>query len=52
MNNFIRTFITVEKSIQIVALLGVVVFWGYLGLTSYQSQPTSSVPSILPTMQK
>jgi hypothetical protein len=52
MDKFIRTFITVEKSIQIVAVVGVILFWGYLGLTSYQSQRPSSVPSILPTSQK
>ncbi|BAY63778.1 hypothetical protein NIES22_38670 [Calothrix brevissima NIES-22] len=52
MNNFIRTFITIEQSIQIVALLGVLVFWGYLSFTSYQTQQQPSVPSIAPTTQK
>lgn len=52
MEKFVRSLITVEKSIQIVSLVGVILFLGYLGLSSYQSNRTPSVPVILPTIQK
>jgi hypothetical protein len=52
MEKFVRSFITVEKSIQIVALVGVILFLGYLGFTNYQSNLTPSVPVISPITQK
>lgn len=52
MEKFVSSLITVEKSIQIVTLVGVVIFLGYLGFTSYQTNRTFSVPSISPTIQK
>ncbi|MEB3182326.1 MAG: hypothetical protein VKL59_25310 [Nostocaceae cyanobacterium] len=49
MDKFLRSFITIERYIQLVALLGVMVFLGYLGFTSYQSHRTPSYPVIAPT---
>ncbi|GAP97455.1 hypothetical protein [Leptolyngbya sp. NIES-2104] len=49
MNRLLQGFITIERSIQIAALIGVVVFLGYLGVVNVKSAPVSS-PS--PTLQK
>jgi hypothetical protein len=37
---------------QIVALIGVIIFVGYLGLTSFPAEQTPSVLSISPTTQE
>ena len=49
MNKFLRSLLTVERTIQLVALVGVIVFLGYLGVTSFQRERTPSVPSLSPT---
>ncbi|WP_156481560.1 MULTISPECIES: hypothetical protein [unclassified Anabaena] len=52
MNKFIRGFITIEKSLQVLALLGLILFLGYLGFEQYRSDSTPSVPINSPTIQK
>jgi hypothetical protein len=52
MDKFVRSFITVEKSIQMVALVGVILFLGYLGFTNSQSNLTPSAPVISPRTEK
>lgn len=51
MDRFLRGFITVEKTLQIVALVGVILLLGYVGLTSFQQEQTSPASSISPTTQ-
>ncbi|MBD2168879.1 hypothetical protein H6G64_36515 [Calothrix sp. FACHB-156] len=47
---FARSLIALEKSIQIVSLVEVIVYLGYLGLSSYKSNIKPSVPVISPTI--
>jgi hypothetical protein len=46
MNKFLRSFITIEKTFQIVALVGVTLFLGYVGLNHFQRDRIPSVPEI------
>ncbi len=52
MDKFLRSFISIEKSIQIATLIGLVVFLGYLGFLNYRSDRTPSVPVTSPTTQQ
>ncbi len=52
MDKFLRSFITIERTIQILTLLGVILFMGYFGLNSFQRDRTPSVPNISPTTQQ
>ncbi|HEY9799485.1 MAG TPA: hypothetical protein V6D25_03945 [Leptolyngbyaceae cyanobacterium] len=52
MNKLLHSFITIEKSIQIVTLVGLMLFLGYLGFIEYRSDRTLSVPVISPTIQQ
>ena len=49
MDKFLRGFISVEKAFQIVAVVGVISFFGYLGLNSAQRDRSPSGTS--PTTQ-
>jgi hypothetical protein len=51
MDKFLRSVITIEKTFQIFALLGVIFFLGYVGLNSFQRDRTPSAPGISPTTQ-
>ncbi|MBD1999181.1 hypothetical protein H6F88_24095 [Oculatella sp. FACHB-28] len=51
MDKFLRGFIAVEKTTQIVALAGVILFLGYLGLTSIQHDQMPSIPDVPTTQQ-
>ena len=44
MNKFLRGFVSIEKALQIVALLMVIFFLGYLGLNSAQRDRWQSLP--------
>lgn len=44
MDRFLRGFITIEKSLQITTLVGLVVFFGYLGFVNIRSTPNPSIP--------
>ena len=44
MNKFLRGFVSIEKALQIVALLMVIFFLGYLGLNSAQRARWQSLP--------
>lgn len=52
MDKFIRGFITVEKSLQILALVGLIMFLGYLGVEQYRSDSKPPFPITSPTIQK
>lgn len=52
MNKVVQTFITVEKSMQILVVIGVILFLGYTVLTSYQSNNQEFLPVTSPTIQK
>jgi hypothetical protein len=49
MNKFLRSFITIEKTFQICALVGVTLLLGYVGLNSSQRGQTPSIPENSPT---
>jgi hypothetical protein len=51
MDKFIRSFITIERIFQILAMTGVILFLGYVALNSFQRGRTLSVLGILPTTQ-
>jgi hypothetical protein len=51
MNKFVRSFITIERTFQISAVVGVILFLGYVGLSSFQRDRTPSVPELSPTTQ-
>ncbi len=51
MDKFLRSFITIERTFQIFALVGVTLFLGYIGLNSIQRDQTPSAPEISPTTQ-
>jgi hypothetical protein len=51
MDKFLRSFITIERTFQIFALVGVTLFLGYVGLNSIQRDRTHSIPGISPTTQ-
>lgn len=51
MDKFLRGFIAVERTTQVVALVGVILLLGYLGLTSIQRDQTLSVPATPATQQ-
>jgi hypothetical protein len=51
MNKFLRSVITIEKTFQILALVGLILFLGYIGLNSFQKNQTHSAPSISPSIQ-
>ena len=46
MNRVIQSLIKVEKSIQIIAVIGATMFVGYVLFTSFQSNQNESVPVI------
>lgn len=52
MEKFLHGFIKIEKFTQIIALVGVIMFLGYLGLTNYRSDSLPSLPITSPTTQK
>jgi hypothetical protein len=52
MNKLLHSFITIEKSIQIATLIGLMLFLGYLGFMEYSSVRTPSVPVTSPTTQQ
>jgi hypothetical protein len=43
MDKFLRGFITIEKSLQITTLVGLMLFFGYLGFTNVSSTNHPSV---------
>ena len=47
MEKFLRGFISIEKSLQILGLVGVIFFLGYLGLNAVQRDrlPSSTSPT-------
>ncbi len=49
MDKFLRSFITIERTFQIFAVVGVILFLGYVGLNSIQRDRTPSVPWTSPT---
>ncbi|MBE9011735.1 hypothetical protein IQ250_16140 [Pseudanabaenaceae cyanobacterium LEGE 13415] len=51
MNRLLQGLITIERSMQIAALIGVIVFLGYLGVINVKSNQ-NPVPSTSPTLQK
>jgi hypothetical protein len=52
MAKFLRSFIAVERTIQLVALVGVVVFLGLVLRTTNQYDRTPSTPATSPTTQR
>lgn len=44
MDKYLSSFITIEKSIQIATLIGLMLFLGYLGIVNYRSERTFSIP--------
>ncbi len=50
MDKFLRGFISVEKALQIFAVVGVISFLGYLGFNNGQRDRTLS-PNTSPTTQ-
>jgi hypothetical protein len=52
MDKFIYGFIKIEKSIQIVSLLGVIMFVGYVGAMNYRNDLAPSSPLTSPIIQK
>jgi hypothetical protein len=52
MDKFLYGFIKIEKFTQIVALVGVIMFLGYLGFSNYRSNSTHSLPITSPTTQQ
>jgi hypothetical protein len=52
MDKFLHSFITIEKSIQIATLVGLMLFLGYLGFMNYSSDRTPWVPVTSPTTQQ
>jgi hypothetical protein len=51
MDKFLRNIITIEKTFQIFALIGVIILLGYIGLNSFQRDQPPSVPGTSPTTQ-
>ncbi|BAU11280.1 hypothetical protein LEP3755_17730 [Leptolyngbya sp. NIES-3755] len=51
MSKFMWGLMTIERTMQIAALIGVVVFLGYLGVMNVKSEH-APVPSNSPTLQK
>jgi hypothetical protein len=51
MDKFLRSVITIERTFQIFALVGVILLLGYFGLKSFQRDRTPSVPETSPTTQ-
>ncbi len=51
MDKFLSSFIKIEKTIQILTLVGVMLFLGYLGFMNYRSERVPS-PVTSPTTKK
>jgi multidrug efflux pump subunit AcrB len=51
MDKFLRSVITIERTFQIFALVGVILLLGYFGLNSLQRDRTPSVPETSSTTQ-
>ncbi len=51
MDKFLRGFIRIERTFQIFALVGVILFLGYVGLNSFRQDRNPSVPETSPTTQ-
>jgi hypothetical protein len=51
MDKFLSSFIKIEKTIQILTLVAVMLFLGYLGFMNYRSERAPS-PVTSPTTQK
>jgi hypothetical protein len=51
MEKFLRSFITIERTFQSFAVVGVILFLGYVRLNSFQRDRTLSVPGISSTAQ-
>ncbi|MGG6265861.1 hypothetical protein ACQ4M3_18915 [Leptolyngbya sp. AN03gr2] len=51
MSKLLQGLITIERSMQVAALIGVVVFLGYLGVVNVKSD-RAPVPHNSPTLQK
>jgi hypothetical protein len=43
MDKFLRTFISIEKSLQITTLVGLILLFGYLGFANIRSNQTPTV---------
>jgi hypothetical protein len=52
MDRILRSLIAFERMTQTIAVIGFVVFLGYLGLSSYQADLHPALPGYSPTMQK
>ncbi len=52
MNKLVHSLITIEKSIQIATVVGLILFLGYLGKVNHRSDRPASISIILPTMQQ
>ena len=52
MAKFLHSFIAVERMIQLVALVGVIVFLGSVVWTTNQYDRTPSAPATSPTTQR
>jgi hypothetical protein len=52
MDRLIHGFIKIEKSMQILAVVGLVLFVGYLGAMNYRHHLTPSPSITSPTTQK
>lgn len=50
MNKFLHSLITIEKSMQIATLIGLMLLLGYLGM-NYRSVRTPSAVTLLTTQQ-
>lgn len=51
MDKLLHSFITIEKSVQIATLIGLMLFLGYLGFIEYRNVHTPSVSVISPTIE-
>ncbi|MBE9099995.1 hypothetical protein [Vacuolonema iberomarrocanum] len=46
MAQFLRTFIAVERSLQLAAVIGILLLLGFLGMSSLQGDRTPSMPEV------
>ena len=52
MDKLLRGLTTFERTTQIIAVVGVALFLGYLGLTSYSGDRTPTTPLNSPTIRQ
>lgn len=51
MDKLLRSLVRVERTFQIFAIVGVILFLGYVGLNNFRQDRNHSVPETSPTTQ-